>query len=77
MRGVFLDPQKVEENLSDPKDVVFYAVTMEGRKDKDPCFVTGSTGHFPLKPCVVTPREMLTILENGGRPLPEEGVENE
>ena len=35
MRGVFLDPEKVEENLPDAKDVVLYAVTMEARKDSD------------------------------------------
>lgn len=77
-RGVFLDPAKVEENLPDPKDVVFYAVTMEARKDDDAYLVTGNTKHFPLKPFVVTPREMLTILENGGKPVqPEAGDEDE
>ena len=70
MRGVFLDPEKVEENLPDPKDVIFYAVTMEARKDSDAFLVTGNIRHFPIKPFVVTPREMLTILENGGRPIP-------
>lgn len=34
--------------------------------------LVGSIKHFPLKPYVVTPREMLTILENGGKILPEE-----
>ncbi len=72
MRGVFLDPEKMEENLPDPKDVIFYAVTMEARKDSDAYLVTGNIKHFPLKPYVVTPREMLTILENGGKPVLEE-----
>ena len=78
MRGVFLDPEKVEENLPDPKDVIFYAVTMEARKGDDAYLVTGNLKHFPLKPFVVTPREMLTILENGGKPLqPGAGDEDE
>lgn len=72
MRGVFLVPEKLEENLPDSKDVIFYAVTMEARKDSDAYLVTGNIKHFPLKPYVVTPREMLTILENGGKLLPEE-----
>ena len=67
MRSVFLDPEKVEEYLPDPKDVIFYAVTMEARKGADAYLVTGNIKHFPLKPFVVTPREMLTILENGSR----------
>ena len=69
MRGVFLVPEKMKENLPDPKDVIFYAVTMEA---SDAYLVTGNIKHFPLKPYVVTPREMLTILENGGKSLPEE-----
>ncbi len=64
-RGVFLNPAKIEENLPDLKDVVFYAITMEARKETDAYLVTGNIKHFPLKPYVVTPREMLTILENG------------
>ena len=72
MRGVFLEPKKIEENLPDPKDVIFYEITMEARKNDDAYLVTGNIKHFPLKPFVVTPREMLTILENRGRPLPKE-----
>lgn len=69
LRGVFLDPEKVEEKLPDLKDVVFYAVTMEARKDREAYLVTGNIRHFPVKPYVVTPREMLTILENGSSPM--------
>ena len=72
MRGVFIDPEKVNENMPDPKDVIIYEVTMEARKNDDAYLVTGNVKHFPLKPYVVTPREMLTILENGGKPQPEE-----
>lgn len=77
-RGVFLDPAKVEDNFPDPKDVIFYAVTMEPRKGDDAYLDTGNLKHFPLKPFVVTPREMLTILENGGKPIqPGAGDEDE
>ena len=76
MRGVFLDPEKMKENMPDPKDVIFYEVTMEARKNNDAYLVTGNIKHFPMKPYVVTPREMLTILENGGKPLPEETTDD-
>lgn len=66
-RGIILEPAKVNENLPDPKDVVFYAVTMEARKEHNAYLVTGNTKHFPLRPYVVTPREMLSILKNSGR----------
>lgn len=65
MRGIFLDPEKVEEILPDPKDLIFYAVTMEAKKNRNAYLVTGNIKHFPLKSYVVTPREMLTILETG------------
>ena len=43
----------------DPKDVVFYEVTLS--KD-DAYLVTGNIKHFPKKPFVVTPAEMVAIL---------------
>lgn len=43
----------------DPKDVVFYEVTLS--KD-DAYLVTGNIKHFPRRPFVVTPAEMMAIL---------------
>lgn len=63
LKGVFLKPSEVEEVLPDEKDIVFYAVTMEARKENISYLVTGNIKHFPVKPYVVTPREFLTILE--------------
>lgn len=63
-RSIFLNPSEIEEILPDPKDVVFYAVTMEARKTVNAFLVTGNMKHFPVKPFIVTPREMLTVLEN-------------
>ena len=63
-RSIFLIPSEIEEILPDPKDVVFYAVTMEARKTVNAFLVTGNMKHFPVKPFIVTPREMLTVLEN-------------
>lgn len=61
-RGRFLDAAPINEDMIDPKDVVFYEVVMEARKDEDAYLVTGNIKHFPHKPFVVTPREMLDIL---------------
>ncbi len=62
-RGVFTDAAVLEEHLPDPKDTVFYVVTMEVRKKDDAYLVTGNIKHFPITPYVVTPREMLSVLE--------------
>ena len=49
----------IEGVFPDPKDIVFYEVTLS--KD-DAYLVTGNIKHFPKKPFVVTPAEMVAIL---------------
>lgn len=60
--GLFIDAEEIGIDLPDPKDRVFYEVVMEQRKDGDAYLVTGNIKHFPEKPFVVTPREMLNIM---------------
>ncbi len=53
---------EVNEVMPDPKDVFFYAVTLSAQ-DKDAFLVTGNGKHFPEKPFVVTPTELVKILK--------------
>lgn len=62
-RAVFVTAEPIEETLPDSKDVVFYAVVMEGRKSEDAYLVTGNKKHFPVKPFIVDPRQMVEIIE--------------
>lgn len=62
-RGLFVNAESIEALLPDPKDVGFYEVVMEMRKSEDAYLVTGNLKHFPSKTFIVTPREMLDILE--------------
>ena len=48
------------EYFPDPKDVVFYEVALS---KEDAYLVTGNKKHFPNKPIVVTPAEMVEILQ--------------
>ena len=52
---------EVNEKIPDPKDVVFYAVTLSA-EDKDAFLVTGNGKHFPVKPFIVTPNELMDII---------------
>jgi putative PIN family toxin of toxin-antitoxin system len=62
-RGIFVDAVLVEEIIPDPKDVIFYEVIIEGRKEHENSYlVTGNIKHFPIKSFVVTPKEMLDIM---------------
>lgn len=59
--GINADRIASSEHFPDPKDVVFYEVALS--KD-DAYLVTGNKKHFPQTPIVVTPAEMLEILES-------------
>ena len=56
------DIVEVKEEMSDPTDVIFYAVTLATR-DKDTFLVTGNGKHFPAKSFIVTPAELMDIFE--------------
>ena len=58
--GIVSDRIESQESFPDPKDVVFYEVALS---KEDAYLVTGNTKHFPKKPIVVTPAEMLEILK--------------
>ena len=61
-RGLYIDADTMDIDLPDPKDRVFYEVVMEERKEEDAFLVTGNIKHFPERPYVVTPRQMLDII---------------
>lgn len=61
-RAVFIDEEKNDIELPDPKDRVFYEVVMEQRNSSDAYLVTGNIKHFPIEPFIVTPKEMLNII---------------
>ena len=61
--GVYANRTPFDEPVIDPKDVAFYEVALT---KKGAYLVTGNLKHFPQKPIVVTPAEMIKILEENG-----------
>ncbi|MGN0634081.1 MAG: putative toxin-antitoxin system toxin component, PIN family [Oscillospiraceae bacterium] len=59
--GVEVNPTPTGEILVDMDDLVFYEVAME-KRDDDAYLVTGNQKHYPVKDFIVTPSEMLNIL---------------
>lgn len=57
--GIILDNIESDISLPDPKDLVFYEVALS---QEDSFLVTGNIKHFPKKPFIVTPAEMLAII---------------
>ena len=60
--GILVDPSPSGIMLPDMKDILFYEVVLEKRVD-GAYLVTGNIKHFPKKPFVVTPRELLNLLD--------------
>lgn len=60
--GVAVDPSPTGEVLIDPDDLIFYEVVME-KREHDAFLVTGNKKHFPEKEFIVTPAEMIAIIE--------------
>ena len=64
-RGICVEAEPIDILLPDPDDVVFYAVVMQKKKEGDAYLVTGNQKHFPREPFIVTPKEMVEIIESG------------
>ena len=60
--GFYVDAETIDIELPDSKDRVFYEVVMEKRKEEETYLVTENIKHFPDKPFIVTPRQMLDVL---------------
>jgi len=61
--GLLIEPSPSGEILPDIKDIPFYDVVMEKRQTNESYLVTGNIKHFPTKTFIVTPKEMLDIMD--------------
>lgn len=60
--GVIVHPCPTGEVLPDEDDLVFYEVVME-KRDDDAYLITGNIKHFPKRSYIVTPAEMMDLIE--------------
>ena len=61
--GVEVFPKPTGEILIDMDDLVFYEVAME-KRDDDSYLVTGNKKNYPIRDFIVTPAEMMAIIDN-------------
>lgn len=54
---------KVLDTMPDPKDTVFYSVTLHARQTLETYLITGNIKHFPREDFVLTPHQILDIIE--------------
>lgn len=60
--GIQVFPRQTGEVFVDMDDLVFYEVALEKRED-NAYLVTGNQKHYPIREFIVTPAEMMDILE--------------
>ena len=59
--GIEINPKSTGEILIDNDDLIFYEVAMD-KQESDAYLVTGNLKHYPNKKFIVTPLEMVDIL---------------
>ena len=62
-----------EEDMPDKSDIIFYRVVMD-KRDCDAYLITGNARHFPEKPFIVTPAEMMRIIRRSDTENPANGA---
>lgn len=60
--GVEVFPQPTGAILIDMDDLIFYEVAMD-KRDNGAYLVTGNQKHYPFRDFIVTPTEMMAIIE--------------
>lgn len=61
--GMKIMPKTTGEILVDMDDLIFYEVAMK-KQDTEAYLVTGNKKHYPSRIFIVTPAEMLQIMQN-------------
>ena len=63
-RAIFLEGTKTNEKFIDQDDIIFYEIILSVKNIDDAYLVTGNKKHYPVKHFVVSPRELLDIIES-------------
>ena len=60
--GIFLEREQTIDEFIDLDDIVFYEIVMGARNTMEAFLITGNTKHYPVKKYIVTPHEMIDII---------------
>ena len=67
--GIFLKREQTLEEFVDQSDVVFFEIVMSARSTMDAYLITGNMKHYPIRSYIVTPKEMIDIIEKENGPF--------
>ena len=67
--AIFITREQTIEDFIDKDDIVFFEIVMSARTTMDAYLVTGNMKHYPVRSYIVTPREMIDIIEKENNPI--------
>lgn len=61
--AIYLNREQTLEDFINKDDIVFFEIVMSARNTMDAYLVTGNIKHYPVRSYVVTPEQMIKIIE--------------
>ena len=61
--AIYLEKEQTIEDFIDKDDIVFFEIMMSARSTMDAYLVTGNMKHYPVRNYIVTPAQMIEIIE--------------
>ena len=68
-KAIYLQREQTLEQFIDKEDIVFFEIVLSARSTMDAYLITGNMKHYPIRSYVVTPTQMLEIIEKENGPL--------
>lgn len=62
-KAIFIEKEQTLEDFIDKDDIVFFEIVMSARSTMDAYLITGNMKHYPIRSYIVTPAQMLEIIE--------------
>ena len=68
-KAIYLQREQTLEQFIDKEDIVFFEIVLSARSTMNAYLITGNMKHYPIRSYVVTPTQMLEIIEKENGPL--------
>ena len=68
-KAIYLQREQTLEQFIDKEDIVFFEIVLSARSTMDAYLITGNMKHYPIRSYVVTPTQMIDIIEKENGPL--------
>lgn len=65
--AIFLEREQSLEDFIDADDIVFFEIVLSARSTMDAYFITGNMKHYSIRNYIVTPSEMIQIIEKDNK----------